>query len=468
MIAKIFTFILTLVLSFFANAQTNLPTDYLKPEFHKGRRTALREKMPKNSVAIFMANPVQNRSNDVDFIYHPDPNFYYLSGYKEPNGLLIIFSEKQLIDGELVDEILFVQERNPFLEQWNGYRLGKEGAKSKLKFSTVFEAKEFFNFNLDFRTFDKVMINYPNGEYTNNKSNSADSFKINQSLKQKIGTAVNDSNALMNIMTELRQIKLPEEIELLKKAAKISAIGQIEVMKAMHPKMSETEIQGIHEFIYKKYGSEYEGYNSIVGAGANGCILHYVENNKTKVGDDLVLMDLGAEYHGYTADVTRTIPANGKFSDAQKTIYNLVLKAQKAGIEKAIIGSSLSEIDKASREVINKGLMDLGIVKNEKEARQYFAHSTGHYLGLNVHDLGDYKDLKANMVITVEPGIYIPTNAKCDPKFRGIAIRIEDDIWITEQGPINLSIDAPREIKDIEEMMKKPSVLKNYNLPKID
>jgi len=284
-----------------------------------------------------------------------------------------------------------------------------------------------------------------------------------QNAKSKL-----DMQSLTTIMGGLRQIKTEEEMVLLTKAIRISAMGQREIMKAMHPGMSEMEIQGIHEYVYKKYGSEYEGYPSIVGAGNNGCVLHYIENTKMKVENDLVLMDLGAEYHGYSADVTRTIPANGKFTPEQKAIYDLVYDAQEAGIAASVIGNPFGAADTASRKVINKGLVDLGIVKSEEDARQYFPHGTSHYLGLDVHDPGTYGPFEANMVITVEPGIYIPVGSDCDPKWHGIAVRIEDDILITEKGPINLSGEAPRTSDAIEALMKEGSALDDFVLPKLD
>jgi Xaa-Pro aminopeptidase len=239
-------------------------------------------------------------------------------------------------------------------------------------------------------------------------------------------------------------------------------------MKAMKPHMSETELQGIHEFVYKKYGAEYEGYPSIVGAGNNGCILHYIENNKTKVGNDLVLMDLGAEYIGYTADVTRTIPANGKFTDAQKLIYDLVYDAQESGIKLYTIGTAMSEPNKIARKVINEGLYKLGVISSVNERHNYFPHGTSHHIGLDVHDPGNYRNFEKDMVVTMEPGIYIPEGSKCDKKWWGIAVRIEDDILVTENGPINLSAEVPRKSDEIEKMMAKKSVLDAFILPNLD
>ena len=536
---KTFIPVCTLLFSVFFASGQGTPTDFLTADFHKERREAVREKMPANTVAVFFANAERNRANDVDYVYHQDPDFYYLTGYQEPNAVLIIFSEaKENEEGKVYDEILYVQERDPKAEQWTGKRLGVEGAKTKLGFEQAFNGKEFANSTTDFKTFDKVLFfdfkndyrdkrgeadlfdlikdfkvktDYPsdynatkqelysmikavsnetsanvvrtvkrNLEYDENLRDdellnnfiTANDPGLMDDIKQqvilKLGANNLDSTTLSEIMNTLRETKSEEELVLLKKAIEISAVGQVEVMKAMHPNMSETEIQGVHEYVYKKYGAEYEGYPSIVGGGNNGCILHYIENNKTEVGTDLVLMDLGAEYHGYTADVTRTIPANGKFSPEQKAIYDIVYKAQEAGIKASVIGASFRAPGEAANKVVAEGLVDLGIISDVSEARTYFPHGTSHYLGLDVHDKGTYGPFQANTVITVEPGIYIPEGSNCDKKWWGIAVRIEDDILITEDGPVNLSAIAPRTTEAIETMMKQPSPLDDFELPKLD
>ena len=479
------------LLVFFSSlsAQDSRPQDYLSSEFHKSRRDALKEKMPENSVAVFFANPVRNRANDVDYVYHQDPDFYYLTGYKEPHAVLVLFSEAQSSEnGKTYDEILYVQEKNPRAEMWTGYRLGVEGAKEELGFETVYNGKDFLNNSIAFSEYQTVLHKPFSNDYRNTRDEAdlADlirSFKnriseeimvrsdANPELKQQVAIAAKanvDENSLRSYMAELREIKTPEEMELLKKAVRISAMGQIEVMKAMHPGMSETEIQGLHEYVYKKYGSEYEGYPSIVGAGNNGCVLHYIENSKTKVDNDLVLMDLGAEYHGYTADVTRTIPANGKFNPEQRAIYDLVYEAQEAGIAAATVGNSPADTHKAGQLIINQGLYELGIISSPEAQHMYFPHGTSHHIGLDVHDLNSRGSFKPNMVITVEPGIYIPEGSDCDEKWWGIAVRIEDDILITENGPVNLSEEAPRQADEIEEMMKQPSVFDKFELPELD
>ncbi len=245
--------------------------------------------------------------------------------------------------------------------------------------------------------------------------------------------------------------------------------GQVEVMKAMKPNMSEREVQGIHEFVFKKYQAEDLGYPSIVGAGHNGCILHYIDNYKPNISSkELILMDLGAEFHGYTADITRTIPVNGKFSPEQKQIYELVLRAQEDAMKICKPGTTYQQLNKATRDAVNKGLKDLGIIKTESERNQYYPHGCCHHIGLAVHDRGEYDKLEENMIITIEPGIYIPENAPCDPKWWGIAVRIEDDYLITRDGYQHLSVSAPRTVKDIEAMMKLPSALDDFVLPELD
>lgn len=487
--------ILTLALVCTAIAQDGTPNDYLSAQFHKERREALRKKMPKNSVAVFFGNAVRNRANDIDFVYHQDPNFYYLTGYKEPNCVLVIFSDDQTNkEGKTYNELIYVQEKNPRAEQWTGIRLGTEGAKKSLGFENAFNGKEFLKSDIDFYSFSSVFFTDFKDDYRDSKKEEADLYKLIGSFKNQIGysaktdakansniqievnasksisgkKAKTDTKALYTYMASLREVKSKEELALLTKAVRISAMGQRETMKAMHPGMSETEIQGIHEFVYKKYGSEYEGYPSIVGSGNNGCVLHYIENSKMKVENDLVLMDLGAEYHGYTADVTRTIPANGKFSPEQKTIYDLVYEAQEAGIATVKIGNSFTAPDQAARDIITNGLLKLGIIKTAEESRKYFPHGTSHHIGLDVHDPGFHNTFEKDMVLTVEPGIYIPNGSNCDKKWWGIAVRIEDDILVTTNEPVNLSADAPRKSSEIEALMTEKSALNAFNLPKLD
>ncbi|WP_158837415.1 aminopeptidase P family protein [Polaribacter sp. L3A8] len=542
---KVFKFLCIAFLLLSLNTLAQAPTDFLSKEFHKDRREVLRSKMPQNSVAVVFANSVRNRANDVDYVFHQDPNFYYLTGYKEPNAVLVLFSENQTnAKGASYNEILYVQKKDAQAEMWYGTRLGAVGAAKELGFNDVMTGEDFIKTQIDFKKFNRVFIEKFNDDYRNSTRNKAEIYdlvasfkevsgfnniqfsseyvekvhqaianvpeknrielskKINQELtrypelqkdklimdfasakndtelkdyQQKISLSLKakkennfDFSFLSSNLATLREVKTEEEIKLLTKAIRISAIGQIEVMKAMKPHMSETELQGIHEFVYKKYGAEYEGYPSIVGAGNNGCILHYIENNKTIIGNDLVLMDLGAEYRGFTADVTRTIPANGKFTKEQEEIYNIVYKAQEAGIALYVIGGSMSAPNRAAVKVVNEGLFQLGIIKSVDEKHNYLPHGTIHHIGLDVHDPGNYNNFEENMIATMEPGIYIPEGSNCDKKYWGIGIRIEDDILITQNGPVNLSVEAPRTVKEIEKMMAKKSVLDDFVLPNLD
>lgn len=474
--------VLFLTLSIVSVFSQNEPTDFLSNEFHKERRELVKEKLPTNSVAIFFASPMRNRANDVDFIYHQDPNFFYLTGYREPHAVLLLFKEEQEGPNGNYNEIIFIQPRNATAEMWTGRRMGIGGVKERLGLNDVFNNTDFKDYNLDFAIFDKVMF-YDFFNDVRDTRTDGDLYDLISSFKQKVGyptegditiesSAPNiDMKSLDQIMKDLRGIKTEEELVLLRRAVDISCIAQVEVMKAMKPGMSELEVQGLHEFVFKKYQAEYEGYPSIVGEGNNGCILHYIENYKPEISSDkMILMDLGAEYHGYTADVTRTIPVDGKFSKEEKAIYDLVYKAQDEAIKAAKPGLNIArDLNNAiAKRIINEGLVELGIIDSVEQRHLYYPHGLGHHIGLDVHDKGNYEFLEAGMAITIEPGIYIPEGAKCDKKWWGIAVRIEDCILITDDGNELLSDLAPRKSDEIEKVMKQSSPLDAFVLPELD
>ncbi len=474
------------------SAQNNSrPDDFLPMDFHKERRQLLREKMPENSVAIIFSNPIRNRANDVNYMYHQNPDFYYLTGHQQPHAMLMIFKDQQNANNESFNEIVFLRGRNALAELYDGERLGKDDSKEKLGLNLAFETPEFDKFQIDFSQFDQVLFfDFENDvRDTDEKGDLYDLIaqfkeKVNYPDKQNISIepepTKNNLNTtlLKELLSDMRGIKTAEEIDLLRKAVKISALGQAEVMKAIEPGMSELEVQGMHEFIYKKYKAEYEGYPSIVGAGHNGCVLHYIENYKPEIEDgELILMDLGAEYHGYTADVTRTIPVNGKFSPEQKQIYDLVYEAQEAAMKICKAGTPFSELYNETLQIINEGLLELGIVKSlepkdlinpETGRHRYYPHGCCHHIGLDVHDAGNYNLLEEGMVITIEPGIYIPEGSPCDPKWWDIPVRIEDDYLITADGYELLSKDAPRKSEEIEKLMKEKSAFTQFNLPDLE
>ena len=450
--------------------------DDLGPEFHKKKRQEFRSLMPANSVAFIFTSPIMKRSNDTDYMYHQDPNFYYLTGWREPHGVLVIFKDDQFDSDGSYNEIMYVRERNEYREMWDGRRLGIKGAK-KMSFDRVKLRSEFIENTIPIENFSNILNTNIRDDVRDFKDDKYDLFDIQNKFQEIVSKKESDilgdlnkqfiSTSINQIMSKLRQTKDPLEIELLTKAIRISALAQIEVMRAIHNDMTEREVQGIHEFIYRKYGAAHEGYNSIVGAGGNACVLHYVTNEDMDIKDKLILMDVGAEYRGYTADVTRTIPVNGKFNNEQKIIYDLVYKSQEEAIKEAIIGNSFNDIYLKSYDIIAKGLIDLGIINDYREARKYYPHGVSHHIGLDVHDPGS-RDLMENMVITVEPGIYIPENSNTDPKWWNIGVRIEDDILITNSGPVNLSIDAPRRSDEIEVIMAQDSPINQLVLPDIN
>ncbi len=445
-----------------------MPDDYLPAAFHESRREALRKIMPAHSVAVIFAYPTRKYSNDVDYRYHPNPDLYYFSGYREPHSLLILFKEPQVL-GKLGScrELLFVQKKNERAEQWTGKRLGAEGARQSLALNHVLNGEDFRDFPIDFSVFEKILLAPFPVDIPDNPRDNADLFDLVKQFQVKASGQETrfDQKKYTELTAALREIKTTEEMLLLRKAIEISCQGQNEVMKAVHPGMSEREIQGLHEFVHKKYGAEHVGYGSIIGSGENGCTLHYEENAKTRVGGSLILMDVGAEYHGYTADVTRTIPVDGKFSAEERAVYQLVFDAQEAAFRLLKEGCSWEDINDAARQTIVTGLMKLGIASNKEEANRYYPHGLGHHIGLDVHDRGTYDKLREGMVITIEPGIYIPSGSKCDPKWWGMAVRIEDDALITKNGYELLSHFAPRKIEDIEKLIADPSALDDFKLP---
>ncbi|MDA0330347.1 MAG: aminopeptidase P N-terminal domain-containing protein [Bacteroidetes bacterium] len=470
------TLFLLLILLSFNYSYSQEYFDDLGPEFHKKKRQEFRSLMSTNSIAFIFTSPIMKRSNDTDYMYHQDPNFYYLTGWREPHGVLVIFKDDQFDSDGSYNEIMYVRERSEYSEMWDGRRLGIEGAK-KMSFDRVKLRSEFIENTIPIENFTNILNTNIRDDVRDFKDDKYDLFDIQTKFQDIVSKKESDmlgdlnkqffSSSINQIMSKLRQTKDPQEIELLTKAIKISALAQIEVMRAIHNDMTEREVQGIHEFIYRKYGAAHEGYNSIVGAGGNACVLHYVTNEDMDIKDKLILMDVGAEYRGYTADVTRTIPVNGKFNNEQKIIYDLVYKSQEEAIKEAIIGNSFNDIYLKSYDIIAKGLIDLGIINDYREARKYYPHGVSHHIGLDVHDPGS-RDLMENMIITVEPGIYIPENSNTDPKWWNIGVRIEDDILITSSGPVNLSIDAPRRSDEIEVIMAQDSPINQLVLPDIN
>ncbi|MEO6904498.1 MAG: aminopeptidase P N-terminal domain-containing protein [Bacteroidia bacterium] len=451
---------LLFVLTAFSATAQKYDTDFLTKEFHSDRRNALRTLMPDNSCAVFFSAPEQQRANDVNFLYHQDPDFYYLSGLMEANSILIILkTSRTFYDTINTNEILFVQDRNPHQEVWTGRFLGKEGAKKSLGFQFILTNKEFNDLKIDFPSFENVLIKKTPSVLPDESIKPEDLFNLIAQFQLKTNYAKQNvnNNKLNAYMATLREVKQPEELALLRKAINITCDAHLEVMKALLPGIHEYNAAAIVEYVFKKEGSEYVAYPTIAGGGENSCILHYETNRKKLENGNLFLIDAGAEYHGYAADVTRTMPVNGNFSKEEAIIYNIVLEAQEAGIKATTVGAAFRANHEAAVEIIKKELLALGIIKKPEEYKTYFFHGTSHYLGLDVHDAGNYGKLKEGNVVTVEPGIYIPEGSNCDRKWWNIGVRIEDDILVTAVGPEILSKKLPKTIVEIENLMKQDS-----------
>ena len=427
--------------------------DRLPASFHAERRKLVLDSMETNSVAVFMAAPKKNRANDVDYEYHQDPNFYYLTGHLEPSSALVLVKD----DLGARHEYLFVQRRNEMMETWEGKRLGREGSKQILSFSNALHIdtlEEMLTSLIPGKALLYYTPNYARGHHDPVTDHRHALHDANDSVL-KVRYPNITRRSLERVLGTLRMVKTPQEIALLRKAIDITTEAHNEIMRSVEPGWHEYEIQALGEYIFKKNGSEYPGYPCIVGSGENSVILHYNTNRRKTKNGDVVEMDIGAEYHGYTADVTRSYPINGRFSSEQRTIYNLVLEAQDSGIAQCQVAKSFRAPHEAAMSVIARGLMQLGITRSTAEARKYFMHGTSHYIGLDVHDPNTGGPLPANSVITVEPGIYIKEGSECDPKWWNIGIRIEDDMLVTNEGPVNLSIASPRTADAVEELMRE-------------
>ena len=440
--------------------------DLLPPSFHMERRKAVRTFMPEKTMAIYCSGKSMLRANDVDYEFHQDPNFYYLTGLNESNSILILFKNPILFENDTINELLLIKERNANAEVWVGKKLGVKGSEIILEIQKTFDIDKFNLENLDLSEIDSIFI-HDNFEVGN------DLFPVNnkQLQLQKSDTKIKNSkkeikanfSEIHKWMAKLREIKTKEEMYLLRKAISITCDAQSELMKVLKPEMKEYQAEAVVEAIFKLNGAEYPGYPSIVGAAENSCILHYTTNRKTMKGNHLLLSDVGAEYHGYTADVTRTIPVDGKYSEEEKIIYNIVLEAQNKAIEACKVGNPFYITNTIATTVVSQRLQELGIIKSPLGMRRYFMHGTSHYLGLDVHDPGTRGVFQPNTVITVEPGIYIKEGSPCDPKWWNIGVRIEDDILITNDEPENLSGCVPRTVDEIEALMKKkPLVFKDF------
>ena len=422
------------------------------------RRSELSKKVLDDSAIIVASSPVKSRISDTDYLYRQDSNFYYLSGYEEPESILLIrpYAKKD-------NFIIFCRDRDPLKEQWDGFRSGQTGAVQD------FGADK----SLSISSVDSLMP-----ELLEGAKNIYYSMSSPCGLDQRINTWVDKIRlntragaepphnllSLDSIIHEMRLLKSEEEIEVMRQAAEITTEAHIRAMKAVKPGMFEYQLEAEYLYAFNKNGARAPAYNSIVGGGNNACILHYVENNSELKDGDVVLVDAGCEYKYYASDVTRTFPVNGSFTEEQKQIYSVVLEAHKQSMDQLKPGNKWNLAHEKSVEVIVEGLIDLGIIKSSKkeaidtgEYSKYYMHRIGHWLGMDVHDVGSYKqdgdwrDLEPGMVMTIEPGIYILDSLEgVEDKWKGIGVRIEDDVLVTKKGFEVLTPDIPRSIEEVE------------------
>lgn len=429
------------------------------------RRSILAGEIGLRSIAIIATSPVAMRNRDADYKYRADSSFFYLTGFAEPEAVAVI--ETFDTEEEGYSYSLFCRERNREMEIWNGYRAGIDGAMQD------YDADEAYPIDLlDEGILEKLQnkdqLFYRIGHNADFDARVAKWIATASGESRRGTSAPAQVIQLDRIIDEMRLHKDDNEIELMQIASDISADAHTQAMRAVRPGMMEYALEAELNYIFGKNGGV-PAYNSIVGGGENACILHYVENDKALKDGDLVLIDAAAEYQLYASDITRTFPVNGKFSPEQKALYNVVLDAQIAAINAVQIGNSYKEPHNVAVRILVQGLLDLGLMQGdiddiiEKEAfRQFYMHGTGHWLGMDVHDVGAYKvdgewrPYEEGMVVTVEPGLYIaPDDETVDAKWRGIGIRIEDDVVATANGPLVLTAKVVKTVEDIEALMAK-------------
>ena len=428
---------------------------------YASRRRDLMAMMQTNSIAVIASAPEKIRSNDTHFPYKQCTNLSYLSGFPEPGAVMLLIPGRE--QGEVV---FFCRDKDPLRETWDGYRQGPAGLVANYRADDAFpiddiddilsgmlEGKDrvYFAIGKD-PEFDKHLMAWVND------------------VRDKRGSDANPPGEFVDLdhlINEMRLIKSAAEIKLMRKAGEISARAHCRAMRMSKPGLYEYHLQAEIEHEFMTSGATGPAYTSIVGGGKNSCVLHYIENRDRLKAGDLVLIDAGCEYQDYAADITRTFPVNGVFTAQQAAIYDIVLAAQAAAIELIAPGLEYHLANEATVRVITQGLVDLNILRGDVDElieqgahRDFYMHNAGHWLGMDVHDVGDYKIdnhwrvYEPSMVVTVEPGIYIsPDNTNVDKQWRGIAVRIEDDVLVTKTGNEDLTSEVPKARDQIELLM---------------
>ena len=423
------------------------------------RRQRLGANLPPNAAVVIAGASTQYRNADSSYAFRQDSNFWYLTGFNEAEATLVVLTD----NSKTAKSIAFVPEKDKLKEIWDGYRAGPEGAVKDHGFDEAFNNSEI-NDQLPELLKGRDRVFYPVGKNAGLDQNIIEWIKTAKS-KDRHSSAIDIADASSKVGNQ-RLIKDAYEIDLMKKACRISAESHVEAMKFVKPGMTEQEMEAFYLYEFAKRGGRFSAYTPIVAGGENACVLHYVENSKPLLDGDLLLVDAGCEYDFYASDITRTFPVSGKFTDAQLAIYEVVLEAESKAIAAVSVNNNVMDAQIISEKVVTQGLIDLGILKGSLDDlhakgafKEFYMHKIGHWLGIDVHDAGDYMEdnqfmqFKPGMVTTIEPGIYIPSSANVDDKWKGIGIRIEDDILVTPDGNENLTEFVPSDPKEIEALM---------------
>lgn len=432
----------------------------ISPDAYATRRAALMAKLPANAAVLVPGAGLVTRSRDSEFAFRQNSDFYYLTGIVEPDALLLLLPGRDA--GEAV---VFCQDRDPTLEAWTGRRLGAAGMVAEHGVDEALEnAERDEQLSALLSGRERLYLPFEDPE----AMALAEQAYAEAAAGRRRGVApVSGFHDVSPLIHAMRQVKTAQELDLMRHAAEISARAHCRAMRASRPGLFEYQLQAEleHEFVWQ--GGSAPAYSTIVGGGANACVLHYVENSAPLKDGDLVLIDAGAEFDLYAGDITRTFPVNGTFSAAQRRLYQAVLTAQENAVAAICPGATLIDIHRGVVRDMTAGLIELGLLDGSVEERvaddsyrRFYLHSTSHWLGLDVHDVGDYRQadgtplpLAAGMVLTVEPGLYIPDDADIPEAYRGMGIRIEDDVAVTAEGHEVLTAGVPKQMADIEALM---------------
>ncbi|CAO1658487.1 Xaa-Pro aminopeptidase [Halomonas sp. NYA30] len=429
---------------------------------YRQRRDALMAQLPDNAAVVLPGAGLMTRSRDSEFAFRQNSDFYYLTGIREPDALLVLLPGRA--EGE---SVVFCQDRDPTMEAWTGRRLGAAGVVAEHGIDQAFENADRDEQLVELLTGRELLyLPLDNGEAV---AVAEEALHSAQAGLRRGRPALKGWLDISPLIHAMRLIKSEAEIALLKHAAMISARAHRRAMQVCRPGLSEFQLQAEleHEFVWQ--GASGPAYSTIVGSGANACVLHYIENSAPLCDDGLVLIDAGAEFELYAGDITRTFPVTGRFSDAQRALYQVVLDAQVRAVSAVQPGATLANIHQGVVHDLTAGLIELGLLEGDVQARiddesyrRFYLHSTSHWLGLDVHDVGTYRldeqtprPLAPGMVLTVEPGLYIPSDDDIPDAYHGIGIRIEDNVVVTKDGHAVLTADVPKQVADIEALMAK-------------